>query len=214
MSDPSVVYGRGYQLGSVAPRILIAYRLIAGVMHRVIRPQTAIDLGSGAGAFVHGLRSHGVFAFGVEGDRNAVEVAREHEIDVRYHDLRSPDITWKERADLVTSFDVAEHIEQRYDDAIVGAAVMSAKPTGTIVFGAATPDQDGVDHINLHPHQYWTNKFEKRGWMWDQALTQHLKKSIVEEPAVKHPPMDGFTEACHNVVWWVEKNLRVYKRAG
>lgn len=212
-SDPSKIYGRGYQLGSIGPRCMIAYHLIAGVVCRIIQPQTAIDLGSGAGPFVKGLRSHGVFAFGIEGDRNAVDLGRENEIDIRYHDLRSYSIGWAERADLVTSFDVAEHIAQQYDDGIVNAAVLSAKANGTILFGAAPPGQDGVDHINLQPPDYWTAKFEKLGWKFDPELTELIKTSIVNEPAVRHEPMDGFDEACHNVVWWVEKNLRAYKKA-
>jgi len=210
-TDPSKVYGRGYQLGSVAPRVLIAYALIARVICRHLRPRTAIDLGSGAGAFVRGLREQGVFAFGVEGDREAVRVARECEIDVRYQDLRVPEVGWAERADLVTSFDVAEHIAKEHDDAIVAIAARSAAPGGTIIFGAAPPGQDGVDHVNLQPPEYWTAKFGMVGWGWEEGLTAEIRGAIEREPAVKHPQMDGYTEACHNVVWWVHKNMRVYR---
>lgn len=197
--EVSGIYHSQYQLDSVAEQALAAYDAIAGVLVRTFSPKTAIDVGSGGGALIRGLMKRGVDAVGLEGANTAVALLPDR---ITLQDLRSPLKPEVRRFnELVTSFDVAEHIEPEYADAFIDNLVSCVAPWGTIVLGPAPEGQDGLGHVNCQHPTYWIEKMEGRGF----ALFSHLSNEIREE--IKS--IEGT-----NFLWWVPKNLMVFQMAG
>ncbi len=193
------MYHDQYQRDSVAEQALSAYDSIADVLYRTFRPKTAIDVGSGGGALVRGLGKRGVDAVGVEGAAGAVSLLPDR---IFLHDLRSP-ITGRVREfnELVTSFDVAEHIEPEFADVFIDNLCTCVAPWGTIVLGPAPEGQDGLGHVNCQHPTYWIEKMEARGF----ALFSRLSNEIREEIKA----IEGT-----NFLWWVPKNLMVFQMVG
>ena len=67
----------------------------------------------------------------------------------------------------------------------------------TVVFTAAPPGQGGADHVNEQPPSYWIEKFSKRGFAHNAALTQRWQT---------------LWEATDEIESWYHKNLMVFQR--
>lgn len=194
------IYHDQYQRDSVAEQALAAYNSIAEVLYRTFHPKTAIDVGSGGGALVRGLRERGVDAVGLEGAVHAVELLPSR---IYLHDLRSPlpETFDKTMNELTTSFDVAEHIEPEYADTFVDVLVSVTAPWGTIVLGPAPEGQDGLGHVNCQHPTYWIEKLEARGFGLFSKLSNEIRAEIKS--------IEGT-----NFLWWVPKNLMVFQMVG
>lgn len=85
----------------------------------------------------------------------------------------------KKKYDLALSFELAEHLPERYADNLVDTL---ANAGDTIVMTAATPGQGGTHHVNEQPREYWYEKFQSRGFEYDSEAVQDLRSMIdVEE---------------------------------
>ena len=52
-----------------------------------------------------------------------------------------------------------------------------------VVMTAAPPGQGGTDHVNEQPNSYWIEKFRKRGFRYDETLTQRTRTDWKEKGA-------------------------------
>lgn len=127
-----------------------------------LKPKTVLDAGCAMGLLVEELRALGVEAYGVDISSYAVENADE---TVRPF-LACGSIgetlpeTLPERFDLIISMEVLEHIKE--SECLKAIKNLSGY-TDTILF-CSTPDDDGdPTHINLHPQNYWRDRFGEQG---------------------------------------------------
>ena len=139
-------------------------------------PKKILDVGCGAGGHVEVLRENGVEAYGIEGSPNVWEVTKFKPSDniIIQHDLREKlDKPPIQDIDMVESFEVAEHIEEKYVDVFMDNMVISDQ-TYTL-WSNAQPGQAGTMHENLKPKEYWIDKMDDRGYECRVDLLNEIK---------------------------------------
>ena len=95
-------------------------------MLRYLRPADVLDVGCGTGEYLEAFRDAGVPARGVELAIAALEQCRAKGLDVARFDLsKGQELPWT--ADLVFSFEVAEHIPEDAANGFVGALTAAAQ---------------------------------------------------------------------------------------
>jgi SAM-dependent methyltransferase len=168
------IYDRGYYEELVEPSIRKSATVMARSIRDEFRPATVIDVGCGTGELLAMLRELGISGVGFERSKAALEFARSKGVNVRELDLEQPiDRLPVERADLVVSTEVAEHLPEEYADTFVELLCRTAE---TVLITAATPGQGGTDHVNEQPRDYWIEKFAQRGQMYQEELTERLRR--------------------------------------
>lgn len=158
-------------------------------------PRTLVDVGCGTGAFLAELQRRGVTVHGLEHASAGIARTRAKGVSVAPVDLRSParpSLPWP-RADLVTSFEVAEHLPaelaERYVDVLTSLG-------DRVIMTAAIPGQGGLNHINEQPNEYWISKLQTRGFVYDGATSNHLRSR--------------WREGLKDQLWYAE-NLMVFR---
>lgn len=151
-------------------------------------PRSYLDVGSGDGAMANTAEKLGVEVNGLD------QLPRPNHPKLLQVDLRQPQ-DLKRKFELVTSIEVAEHLEAEYADILVDTITRHAEKR--IVFTAAMPGQPGDGHINCQPALYWRQKFYQRHWEYRPADTYRLALML----ATAH-------QASHHV----EANLQVFTR--
>jgi hypothetical protein len=162
------------------------------VVWRQLRPTSVADVGCGPGAFLAAFRDLGVEErLGLEGSSSALRHALVPE--VARHDLRDP-FSASRRYEVVLCVEVAEHLHKRYAGRLVDTVTGLCEPTGTVVFTAAPPGQDGVHHINLQPKEFWIELFRRKGFTPSMALLD----AVQEQLTLERTP-------------WLKRNLMVFQ---
>jgi cyclopropane fatty-acyl-phospholipid synthase-like methyltransferase len=177
-----------------------------------------VDFGAATGHWVSALSRAGVDVIGIEGSTSAKPYLVCDPTRMRFLDLRFPlpmeQFPFSE-ADTVMSIEVAEHIEETYADRYI-ENMLSFKPN-RVLMTAAIPGQGGHWHVNEQPYEYWIEKFNKRGYVLDEAgkkvVSGFCEAGLKETnlPAIMRNPK--FPD--HKGVWipfWMPKNLLVFKR--
>lgn len=153
-------------------------------------PRSYFDVGCGTGAMVKTARKLDVDAWGVD--------ILPHDYPfLLQQDLRTFCDLGK-TFDLVTSIEVAEHIEPEYADIYADTLARHLRiDGGLLVLTAAPPGQIGDGHVNCQPPIYWKDKMEARGLKYDAWATRRLVT---------------MWEQTHWVSHWCEANLQVFHR--
>lgn len=192
----SEMYGEGYQAGSVEPKQLVAYSWIARVISVYFHVgKQHLDVGCGGGALIRGMLAQGYNSIGVEGSLAAQDIMPD---SIIVGDLRDPSFTLEQEFDIVTCFDVAEHIEEEYADILCDFLEAHVRPRGVLLFGAASEGQDGHGHVNCRHPCYWIHKL-MHAFRLNEAESELIRDAIKSNPD-------------HNSAWWVAKNLLVFRK--
>lgn len=167
---------------------------MAAEMHRLFSPASVIDVGCGQGAYLAELAKLGLEAHGVELSDAGIARCRAKKLDVTKFDLTvEPSLPWK--ADVVYSFEVAEHLLPKYADHFVELITSSALKWAVVT--AAEPGQPGLNHFNCQPKDYWIALFRRHGFLYEEAITQAWEKRNLD---AELPP-------------WFTRCLMVFRRA-
>ena len=144
-----------------------------------------MDVGCAIGDFVHYWKNNlNVKAYGLEGSPNAIEYFMTDSIFV--YDLREP-IKLDLSVDLVTCFEVAEHIEPKYSEQFrMNLCEMSNK----ILMSAAGPNEGGHYHVNCRPREYWIERMEHLGYGHDDSVVKLIQ--TLWEPWRKKKEMSSY----------------------
>jgi hypothetical protein len=135
----------------------IADRLIAD-----FTPKTSLDAGCAIGLLVEALRDRGVDAEGIDFSEFAIARSRD---DIRPH-LTVGSITepFQKRYDLITCLEVLEHLSPRdVDTAIANLCAF----TDELVVSSTPMHFRDPTHTNIHPQEYWTERFARHGFIRD-----------------------------------------------
>lgn len=139
-------------------------RAINSLMRRLL-PLTeglqVLDVGCGAGNMIHHLSRYGQVR-GIEVDPRPVQEARARGYHVEQHDATQPYPFDEATFDLVTAFDVIEHVDD--DLAILRAAYRTVKPGGHIVITvpAFMWLWSHNDDINAHKRRYTAQELKTK----------------------------------------------------
>jgi hypothetical protein len=173
--------------GSYRSAVLITEYLLS-----LYRPRSAIDLGCGAGGWLHALEEHGVAdLLGVDGKH---VLQRDMEIEpsrFRPHDLREP-FSIDRRFDLAISTEVAEHLPETSATSFVESLTRLAP---VVLFSAAIPGQPGINHINCQWPSYWADIFRRFGFDAYDCI-----RPVVWDD--------------ERIDWWYRQNLVLYANDG
>lgn len=165
-------------------------RSVANSLLQQFEPNSVIDFGCAIGAHLEVFHEKVVEIKGVEGNSDAFEYAVIPEKYLEEHDLRDPYDVQKSY-DLAISFEVAEHLPERFADTLVDTL---SKSSDIVVMTAAPPGQEGKHHINTQPKEYWRLKFDSRGMYYDKDGTEELRELIEVEQTT-----------------WIPNNLMVFR---
>jgi len=181
MRPLSTIYKPGY----FARRSSLNWRapIVCGAINDIVKPKRVVDVGCATGDLINGWIDLKVDAYGVEGSPGAREFLECPGERVLFHDLRIPlnndrhmFIGDHNPVDLVTCFEVAEHIEEEYADQFVDNLISLGAPE--ILISAAPPGQGGHYHVNCQPYEYWEEKFKDRGYERVPLVEHKLKKAL------------------------------------
>ncbi|MFD2572374.1 methyltransferase domain-containing protein [Spirosoma soli] len=138
---------------------------------RLFNPKSVADIGCGRGTWLSEWQRQGVNTiWGVDGghqDKNRLLIPQKC---FQEYDLNQLYVS-KDRFDLVTCLEVAEHLNPGSDNNIIQTLTQLAD---IIVFSAAIPNQGGFQHINEQWPSYWAQKFEAQGFVFADGLRWHL----------------------------------------
>jgi SAM-dependent methyltransferase len=170
-AETDAVYDGYYYDTDVDPLMLPSADAIALSMHRKFAPRSVIDVGCGTGALLLSLEQLGIDCLGFDYAAAALERCRRRGLTARRLDIER-DAFPTERADLVVSTEVAEHLAESSADRYVDLLTTLAP---IVIVTAAVPGSRGKDHVNEQPNEYWIAKFEERGFAYDFELTMRMR---------------------------------------
>jgi SAM-dependent methyltransferase len=171
-----------------------AAKVVSAIREVFPQIRSVIDVGCGSGAFAAEFARQGLHAIGLEHSRHGVELARRQGVDCRPFDVaKSVAEQIGETADLVYSFEVAEHVPAMLADSFV-QFLTGLGPL--VIFTAAQPGQGGIGHVNEQLLNYWIEKFERAAFSYSMAETDTLRA--------------GFK--ARETSYWFFKNAAVFRR--
>jgi hypothetical protein len=154
-----------------------AARCIVPILKESVAPGSVIDVGCGSGVWLQVWEELGISDYlGVDGDYVRPESLVIPQDKFLSADLAAP-LVLARTFDLVTSFEVAEHLPPSSAETFVD----SLTGLGPIVaFSAAIPHQGGEGHLNEQWQDYWMKLFARRGFL----AVDLLRPRIWNEPEV------------------------------
>jgi len=158
---------------------------VCTAINTALAPESVMDVGCAIGDFVHYWKNNlNVPAYGIEGSPNAIEYFIADTIFI--YDLREP-IKLNLAIDLVTCFEVAEHIESEYTDQfLMNLCGMSRR----ILMSAAEPGAGGHYHVNCQPREYWMKRMNALGYGYNHTVVKMIQS--LWEPWRKKKEMSSY----------------------
>jgi SAM-dependent methyltransferase len=153
--------------------------LLARELRRLPVPGRALDIGAAGGGNTRVLRAHGWQALALEYAPTAAQIARERGITVIRADARELPVSTG-ACDLVTAFDILEHIEEDHLAAAEIARVLA--PGGTALIAVPcdmalwSAHDEAVGHVRRYDRAGLAGTVEKAGltvermWSWNVLL--------------------------------------------
>lgn len=147
------------------------------ILHR-FHPTSVLDVGCGTGALLESFRAHGVRVRGLEYAEAALTYCRARQLDVVKFDVASDLPIGIEKADLVVSMEVGQQLHEtdadRYVDLLCQVAPL-------VVFSSESPGGGDKFPRNEQPPQYWIEKFGRRNYLFEEALSLQWRKEWREQ---------------------------------
>lgn len=166
-------------------------RLLNVIMAYFGQPANYLDVGSGTGAMVLAARAMGIDAWGIDLMAGFSDY-------IYHHDLREP-FDHGRKYQLVTCIETAEHLEPEFAPILVQSIAKHTIPGSILIFSAAGPGQDGIDHKNCKLGSYWRDMFYQHGLSYRHDYTTVMQCAI--NLLVPAPSRD----------WWLG-NLQIFDK--
>jgi SAM-dependent methyltransferase len=156
----------------------------------LLEPRSVVDVGCGTGTWLRVVRENGVEdVLGIDGPW-----VRPEELEIPAENFIAADLTAApplERAfDLVTSFEVAEHLPptdaEAFVDLLTGLGPL-------VAFSAAVPGQGGAGHTNEQWPAYWSELFARHGF----EAVDSLREAFWDDEEIQ---------------WWYRQNILLFGR--
>lgn len=141
--------------------------VLCGAIKKVLNPANVIDVGCAIGDIVQGFLDLGIDCHGIEGSYAAAKYLVCDRRRIAFIDLR--DHIRGRSHDLLTSFEVIEHVEPEFEGTVLDNL---CRLSSRLLISIAQPGQEGYGHVNLKPQTHWNSEFAKRGY---------LRKAYIEE---------------------------------
>ena len=168
-------------------------------------PFSVVDVGCGHGRLVEAFRKNGVEkSFGVEASATASQMWPEEFSDeyYRFCDLKTAMPADVPKTDVVTSFEVAEHLPPTHGGRFVKLLV--SHDPAYVFFGAATVLQDegaNPSHLNENTLTYWVEHFKTFGYVPHMLAAAKVRVDMIHNEIIQREM---------NKAWWYPKNTLVF----
>jgi SAM-dependent methyltransferase len=178
-------YGQTYYK-SISRPSRIAAEAILPHLDDAVGPQSVVDVGCGAGAWLEvWTRMLGkTDILGIDGD-----YVDEDQLFIPKHLFQARDVSAQidlpRTFDLAMALEVAEHLPPPKSEQFVDNLV---RLSDRVLFSAAPPGQGGRHHINERPYDYWKELFERRGYQTFDYVRPHALQFSELEPWFKYNP--------------------------
>jgi SAM-dependent methyltransferase len=169
LSDPNLDYKESF----FKNRHKLAWRapVVCKPIVKYLKPKSLLDAGCATGDLVAEFVALGVDAYGLEGSHKCIKFLECSITRVFFFDLRQP-VPLSRRYDLVTCFEVAEHVDpdcsHQFVENLCGLS-------DRVLMSAAPPGQGGHHHVNCQDPEYWQIQFGYRGYERVPWVEQALK---------------------------------------
>jgi SAM-dependent methyltransferase len=147
--------------------------VIADSIIHGFHPSSVVDVGCGTGSLLDNLRVRGVQTKGLEHAQAALEFCRARQLDVMKFDVESDELPDLEKADLVISMEVGHQLHEMSADRYVE---MLCRIAPLVVFSSEIPGGGDKLPRNEMPHRYWIEKFNQRGYRFEEAHSLQWRK--------------------------------------
>ncbi len=166
------------------------------------KPKSVVDFGCGIGTYLKTAFDNGIKelkGYDIGGEFAKKYTPAEVQQFIEYKDCtkpisfshsissQNPDFLKKVKNtsyDCIISFETAEHIDPEGTDVFINNIIAAAERIkSTILFTAAPPGQEGCGHINMHPKEFWIDKFFNQSFGFikpDEELTKEISQAWKE----------------------------------
>lgn len=176
---------------SINDTAYLSAKEITPIICKLFNPGSIFDIGSGTGSWLRAFEETGIKDYlGADGDWVPISQLMIPSDQFLAHDLTKP-IPVDRRFDLVTSFEVAEHIAPEFADQFIDQLT---RFSDVVIFSAAVPHQGGTHHVNEQWPEYWADKFYTRGFEVYDCLRPEIWQN-------------------NRVSFWYKQNVLVYIRS-
>ena len=135
---------------------------VSGRIITDLAPARVLDAGCAFGLLVEALRRKGVEAYGIDISEYAIsQVAAEVKPYCRVASAGQP---LEEMYDLIVTIEVLEHMPPAEAERAVENFCRHAN---RVLFSSSPEDYGEATHINVHPPEYWAEKFARYGFYRD-----------------------------------------------
>ena len=133
--------------------------------------KSVLDIGCGQGFSTKYFLDKGIKSTGVEGGEIAYNTSPVKD-NLIQHDYTKGKAPITENYDAAWCCEFVEHVEEKYVENFLD----SFDKCERIFMTHAVPGQVGYHHVNCQKSEYWINKLEKRGFVYDDNLTHSLRR--------------------------------------
>jgi SAM-dependent methyltransferase len=195
IGDEKDLYSPKYYQTVVEPYARRSVPHMARSIVETFQPRSVIDIGCGSGSLLVALRKLGVRRLlGVDAAEAGLDMAQARGLDVHRFNIVTNRWSGKEKFDVATSMETAEHLPAVAADVYI-ELLCSLAPI--VIFTAANHGQGGVGHLNEQPLGYWINLFKTHGF-------QPLEKTVAAWQPVWHAA---------GVADFYTRNLMIFQRS-
>jgi len=136
-------------------------------------PSSVVDVGCGTGALLESLRSRGVQVKGLEYAEAALQFCRSRQLDVMKFDIETENLPDLGNADVVISMEVGHQLRESSAERYID---MLYRISSLVLFSSEIPGGGDKLPRNERPHRYWIEKFNRRGYQFDEVRSLQWRK--------------------------------------
>lgn len=171
-------YGKWYYNRPRSKRYLGNEEMWVGLVDRIqyFKPTRVFEFGSGLGHLIKECKKRGIDIIGCETSDYAIQNSLCKERIIKIGEIPRSGLPFKDNSfDLVFSTDVMEHIKEDYTEAVIKE--LNRVCSNYALLAINTFDYEQPGHINIHPREWWIEKFKENGFEHNDTIWNDLNKS-------------------------------------
>lgn len=138
--------------------------------------KSMVDIGCGRACVVQDAVDHGLDALGIDGDPGDLHDEYNFtrpDVPFLLHDFTEGPAPVDREFDLAWTVEFLEHVDEKYMDNYMD----TIKKCKYVICTFARPGDGGHHHVNEQEPQYWIDKFDSYGFVFNRSYTKELRKA-------------------------------------
>jgi SAM-dependent methyltransferase len=195
MVNLNVLYDEEFYREQLYEGLYFEQQKVGGLLAWMFKPTTKsfLDVGCGFGGMTDELLQHYEKKLCIDGSLTVVKFMLPKVMEYfKCLDIINPDYDVG-KFDLVFSFEVAEHLEEKYADTFINFLINHCNKY--LVLSAALPGSKGKNHVNCKPRDYWVKKLQDAQFeldetkiiKWRNIAKKQFARSYYQNPIICKP---------------------------